>query len=233
MSVDRAASDRSPPPDSLRLLAIAVNRLGEVRAFGWFFALTIAGSVLTEFLRHKGLVAGFASMGLGLVNLYALFMLARQLMTGTLTSARSDVSNTLVLLAMAVALAVVMAIATVALFLVLPPDALAYIVAALAVLAPVLFYFIVRTAFYVPALALNDRISLRESLRQSAPYWKSLTVIFVVVALGAVLMHMIIDRLGLPWLLQSFVQGAIGAAAAILTLAPICYLYWRHVRPSV
>jgi hypothetical protein len=98
MPANHATSERLSPPDWLGLLAIGVERLRDLRAYWWFFALTITLSTVTELLRHGGVVSGLASLGLGLVSLYAWFVLARQLMTGTLAPARFDVSNVFVAL---------------------------------------------------------------------------------------------------------------------------------------
>ena len=93
--------------------------------------------------------------------------------------------------------------------------------------------FVIRTAFYVPALALGDPTSVGRSLGQSGPYWKSLTAVFVIVGGGGVVINLAVERLGLPWVIQSLVEGFVGAFGTIPTLAAVCFLYWRHVRPSV
>ena len=230
MSASHATSHTTTPPGCLGLLTIGIGRLRDMRAYWWFFALTITLSLLTEFLRHGGLVSGLASFGLGLVNLYAWFVLARQLMTGTLAPARFDVSNVGLAIVLGTALAAVAAVALVAVLAAL--DQSSAVPLALAVMAPPFFYLLCRTAFYVPALAVNDRTSMRLSFRQGGPYWKRLAVLAVVVGGGGWLIDLIVARAALPWPVQPLLHGGVEAAGTILVLAPACYLYWTYVRPA-
>jgi len=230
MSANDATSDRLSPPDWLGLLAIGIERLRDLRAYWWFFALTIVLSTVTELLRHGGMVSGLASLGLGVVSLYAWFVLARQLMTGTLAPARFDVSNVFAALVIGAILAVVVAAGLVVLLAAV--DRSSALPFALAALAPPFFYLVCRTAFYVPALAVNDPTSMRLSFRQGGPYWKALAVLFLVVGGGGWLINVVVTRAALPWPVQSLLHGSLEAAGTILLLAPACYLYWKYVRPA-
>jgi hypothetical protein len=103
---------------------------------------------------------------------------------------------------------------------------------ALAALAPPFFYLFCRTAFYVPALAVNDPTSVRLSFRQGGPYWKALAALFLVIGGAGWLITVVVSRAALPWPVQSLLHGSLEAAGTILLLAPACYLYWTYVRPA-
>ena len=157
-------------------------------------------------------------------------MLARQLMTGTLAPTRFDVANMGMTIVLGTALAVVAAVGLVLVLAALGQSSAVPLV--LAAMAPPLFYLLCRTAFYVPALAVNDPTSMRVSFRQGGPYWRRLAMLVIVVGGGGWLINLVATRAGLPWPFRSLVHGSVEAAGSILVLAPACYLYWTYVRPA-
>jgi hypothetical protein len=229
MPSDPIVPPRHPAPNWIGLLAIGLDRLRDVRTYGWYFAATAVLQLLAELAPNDGAVSiGIALAGAGL-SVYVSLLLARQLMTGRLTTAPYDPTNLLRLLGLLIAatsaLVIVLVIAAV-FFGGLPP--LPFLIG----LVLAAFYLAARLAFYFPALALNDPISVRLALVLGRPFWARLLAVFITTGIAVSALSFAQPVL-IPAPVRRLLSTVFGAAAALINTSAICYLYWKHARSDL
>jgi hypothetical protein len=222
-------------PDWRDLLAIGFDRLREFRTYAWFFGASVALSLASGAAERAHGLGSVISFGASLGFMYATLVLARQLMTGVLERQPHDVGSVLRLIGLgfAIALALVIPVAFAAV-VGLAFSRAAAIAAVLLVSFPITLYLAARTAFYLPALALNRPVTIRQSYGETQPYWPRLIAVFVIVgaaaaALGAALSWLPGVR-ELPWFVLRVVDGLASGAGVLIAESAACYLYWTRIR---
>jgi hypothetical protein len=222
-------------PTWRNLLAIGFDRLREFRTYAWFFAASVALSLIGGAAEHAGGLGSVLSLAASLGFMYGTLVLARQLMTGELKRQPEDMQSMLRLIGLGFAIALVLAIpVAIAVVLGLAFSRTAAVGAVLMVALPTTLYLAARTSFYLPALALNRPVTLRQSYAQTRPYWGRLLAVFAAVSVAAAALGTAIFWLPaareLPWLLLRGIDGLVSGAGVLIAESAACYLYWTRIR---
>ena len=221
-------------PDWRDLLAIGFDRLRDFRRYAWFFAASVALSVVSGAAERRGGVGSMLSFIASLGFMYTTLVLARQLMTGALERNPQDLRSVFRLIGVGLVLALILVIPLVfAVVLTITVSVSVAVAVLLAIALPVGLYFAARTAFYLPALALNRPVTLRQSYAQTRRYWGRLLAVFVAVsAVGAAVGVAILWLPGahaIPWFALRVIDGLVSGAGVLIAESAACYLYWTRV----
>ncbi len=222
------------PPDWRTLLEVGLDRLRHAHVYGWYFAATIVLSIVSDLTPRGGPFPIFLGVFALLAEAYLSLLLARQLMSGRVEFTSRDGANVARLLGLYFAIMALVGIPLMltALFMMFGRSPVTLLWPILVVGGLFALYLMVRTAFYLPALALGEPTSVPLSYAQGTLFWRQLSAVLFIALLLAIGAEWLIRQLGLYWLATAVLEGALFAASALVWHAALCHLYWTEVRAS-
>lgn len=195
------------------------------------YAVAALGAmVLPAILGPKlGGVLGFVC---GVATLFVAMMAAREAITGEFGYRDSDPIAVLKLIGVCILIGIVIMIVSIPLAMLIAGGVVGIAIFSLLLLA-IVVALVSRIAFLLPALAMNDPISIQSMLAQTAPYWTTLILLFVATALPNVLLSALFGGVGgFFGVLIALIGAVISVALGLVSIGAVSRLYGQRARSA-